>query len=215
MREDPPLDARCRDKFLVQSVAIGAHVEVANVASVWTNIEQTAKSSIQEKKIRVSFLPADGSAGVGAAASPSPATNGASHLQEEPPAYSSPSPAAVTPARNFASSGSTFEKSAPPMEDLNQPQSTLHSTTAAVSNVTGVSQAELERQLAAANQTISELRTKAAEATGLRQRNIGGDGATATKGGPTPITQAAPGGVPVQIVAAIALLSFLIAYLFF
>lgn len=215
MREDPPLDARCRDKFLVQSVAIGAHVEVANVASVWTNIEQTAKSSIQEKKIRVSFLPADGSAGVGAAASPSPATNGASHLQEEPPAYSSPSPAAVTPARNFASSSSTFEKSAPPMEDLNQPQSTLHSTTAAVSNVTGVSQAELERQLAAANQTISELRTKAAEATGLRQRNIGGDGATATKGGPTPITQAAPGGVPVQIVAAIALLSFLIAYLFF
>ena len=214
MKEDPPLDARCRDKFLVQSVAIGSDVQVANVTQVWANIEQTAKSSIQEKKIRVSFLPADGSAGLGAAASPAPATNGASHLEDEPPAYSSPSPAAVTPARNFASSSSTFEKSAPPTEDLNQSQSTLHSATAAVSNATGISQAELERQLAEAKQTIADLRTKAAEATGLRQRNVG-EAATATKEKLSSVTQTAPGGVPVQIVAAIALLSFLIAYLFF
>lgn len=216
MKEDPPLDARCRDKFLVQSVAIGSDVQVANVTQVWANIEQTARSSIQEKKIRVSFLPADGSAGLGAAASPTPATNGASHHEDEPPAYSSPSPAAVTPARNFASSSSTFEKSAaPPTEDPNQSQFTLHSATAAVSNATGISQAELERQLAEAKQTIADLRTRAAEATGLRQRNVGGDTATATKGAPSSVTQAAPGGVPVQIVAAVALLSFLIAYLFF
>ncbi|CAK1362612.1 unnamed protein product [Cercospora beticola] len=214
MKEDPPLDARCRDKFLVQSVAIGADVQVANVTQVWANIEQTAKSSIQEKKIRVSFLPADGSAGVGAAASPSPAPNGVSH-HDEPPAYSSPSPAAVTPARNFGSSSSNFEKSPPPADDLTQSQSTLHSATAAVSNATGVSQAELERQLAAANDTIRDLRAKAAEATGLRQRNAGGSTATTTKGAPSAVTQPAPGGVPVQIVAAIALLSFLIAYLFF
>ncbi|KAI5359767.1 putative major sperm protein (MSP) [Septoria linicola] len=215
MKEDPPLDARCRDKFLVQSVAIDADVQVHNVTQVWANIEQTAKSSIQEKKIRVSFLPADGSAGLGAAASPSPATNGLLHHEDEPPAYSSPSPAAVTPARNTASSGSGYDKSPVPAGDLNQSQSTLHSATAAVSNATGVSQAELERQLAAANKTISDLRAKAAEATGLRQRNVGGETATTTKGGPSAVTQAAPGGVPVQIVAAIALLSFLIAYLFF
>ena len=35
MKEDPPLDARCRDKFLVQSVAILAHYvgDDANVVS--------------------------------------------------------------------------------------------------------------------------------------------------------------------------------------
>lgn len=34
MKEDPPLDAKCRDKFLVQSVAISADKEYANVSSV-------------------------------------------------------------------------------------------------------------------------------------------------------------------------------------
>ena len=34
MREDPPLDARCRDKFLVQSVAINADQDVGNVANI-------------------------------------------------------------------------------------------------------------------------------------------------------------------------------------
>ena len=34
MREDPPLDARCRDKFLVQSVAINADQDIGNVANI-------------------------------------------------------------------------------------------------------------------------------------------------------------------------------------
>ena len=34
MKEDPPLDARCRDKFLVQSVAILPDQELGNVASI-------------------------------------------------------------------------------------------------------------------------------------------------------------------------------------
>lgn len=34
MKEDPPADAKCRDKFLVQSVAISADKEVANVSQI-------------------------------------------------------------------------------------------------------------------------------------------------------------------------------------
>lgn len=80
MREDPPPDARCRDKFLVQSIAVTPDREMANIASIvssnhshfvyvhyayasqWQNVEKTSKDSIQERKIRVLFLPAaDGS----------------------------------------------------------------------------------------------------------------------------------------------------------
>lgn len=34
MKEDPPLDARCRDKFLVQSIAIDADNEFSNIQQV-------------------------------------------------------------------------------------------------------------------------------------------------------------------------------------
>lgn len=34
MKEDPPLDAKCKDKFLVQAVAITGDLEFANVTSV-------------------------------------------------------------------------------------------------------------------------------------------------------------------------------------
>jgi hypothetical protein len=34
MKEDPPLDAKCKDKFLVQSVAITGDLEFSNVTSI-------------------------------------------------------------------------------------------------------------------------------------------------------------------------------------
>lgn len=34
MKADPPLDSRCRDKFLVQSAAITADKDFANIATV-------------------------------------------------------------------------------------------------------------------------------------------------------------------------------------
>lgn len=34
MKEDPPLDAKCRDKFLVQSIAISADHEASNIQQV-------------------------------------------------------------------------------------------------------------------------------------------------------------------------------------
>jgi len=34
MKEDPPVDAKCRDKFLVQSIAISADNEYSNIQQV-------------------------------------------------------------------------------------------------------------------------------------------------------------------------------------
>lgn len=34
MKEDPPLDTRCRDKFLVQSIALDAEKEQGNIQNV-------------------------------------------------------------------------------------------------------------------------------------------------------------------------------------
>lgn len=41
MKDDPPMDAKCRDKFLVQTVAVGDVKNFANVASIvslWARI---------------------------------------------------------------------------------------------------------------------------------------------------------------------------------
>lgn len=212
MKEDPPPDARCRDKFLVQSVAITADKDVSNVTQIWQNVEQTAKSSIQERKIRVTFLPADGSA-VSPVAS---ATNGVSHHDEEPPAYSSPSPVAVTPARSVVP-----DSKSPPQEmhssaDLGQSQSSLGGAIPAFASATGISEADLRRQLEEAKNTISRLQQQAAEQTGLRQRKTGADTASGSKTTTASLQSNPPaGGVSVQITALLCLLSFLIAYLFF
>ncbi len=72
MKQEPPLDAKCRDKFLVQSVTITPDKEFSGVSQIvgfpvprqqqpgvltqpaqWDSVE---RSAIQEKKIRVLWL---------------------------------------------------------------------------------------------------------------------------------------------------------------
>jgi hypothetical protein len=94
---------------------------------------------------------------------------------------------------------------------------------AAASNAASSAGQTLQQQLDAAKAQIAQLQSQAAE--GLRQRNIissttkdetaapkSTTGPTATAG----LAQHPPAeGVPVQIVAALCLLSFLLAYFFF
>ncbi|TVY86683.1 Vesicle-associated membrane protein-associated protein, partial [Lachnellula willkommii] len=56
MKQEPPLDAKCRDKFLVQSVAVTADKEFTNTGSIWQHVDDADKASVQEKKIRVVYL---------------------------------------------------------------------------------------------------------------------------------------------------------------
>lgn len=57
MKEDPPSSARCRDKFLVQSVAIEAEHESLALPELWSTVEKEGKGNIHEQKIRCSYLP--------------------------------------------------------------------------------------------------------------------------------------------------------------
>ena len=210
MKEQPAPDARCRDKFLVQSVAIAPNTAApdgSNISQIWSNIEQTAKSSIQEKKIKVNFLPADGS---GTAAQ----TNGVAggHEDDQPPAYSSPSPsqAAVTPSRGTDSK--VEDSSIANSTMLGGAAAGLGGAAAAVSNSIPKSQDDLQAQLNSANAQIKKLREDAAE--GIRQRKP--QAQAAVEQVQQKLQNApAPGGVPIQYVAALCLLAFIVAYLFF
>ncbi|KAJ4985238.1 integral er membrane protein [Stagonosporopsis vannaccii] len=223
MKEDPPPDAKCRDKFLVQSVLVTADKEFTNVGSLWAHIEQTAKSSIQEKKIRVLFLPAD--------ADSTPArTNGVSRDS----LLSSPqSEAAVTPARGEHVQGPASRLEDRPAgsknlgeierETYNPASSTgagagiqqsVASAAASVTNALPTTQAELQAQLDAAKQQIARLTQQASE--GLRQRKPEATSGAKDQLATATQQQTAPaGGVSVQMTALLCLVSFLIAYFLF
>ena len=57
MKEDPPSSVRCRDKFLVQSVAIDAEHEALPLPELWSAVEKEGKGNVHEQKIRCSYLP--------------------------------------------------------------------------------------------------------------------------------------------------------------
>ncbi|KAL7342848.1 PapD-like protein [Rhodotorula toruloides] len=64
MKEDPPAGAKCRDKFLIQSVIITPERESAALPDLWQAVEKEEKtrtdgqSQIFEQKIRCTYLPA-------------------------------------------------------------------------------------------------------------------------------------------------------------
>ncbi|EXJ88111.1 hypothetical protein A1O1_05039 [Capronia coronata CBS 617.96] len=197
MKEDPPLDAKCRDKFLVQSVLTSPDQD-SNVTTLWQTVEKTSKSSIQERKIRVNFLP------------PFDATpNGTSSHEDHPPAYSSPSPKFGSPAPE-SSAGGSFVDSAKNMATNAAEASGLTGAAAAVSNAVPTSSEELKEQLAAAKAQIKQLSSQLQDPK-LRQRKM----QEANDKVQSVVQQSHETGVPLQIVAGLCLISFLIAYLFF
>lgn len=189
----------------------------------WSNIESTAKSSIQEKKIRVNFLPADGSSSAGAGVASTPVRHSTS--SEHPPAYSSPSastpqsyaPGAVsTPdsrpvgARNLGDA----KASAYGAQSNGGQQSTLSNAANSVASVIPMSMEDLKAQLAEAQATISNLAAQAQDSV-LRQRKTDPSASGNTQTTTYNASASQPSGVPVPIVASLCLLSFLLAYLLF
>jgi hypothetical protein len=196
LKEDPPLDFKCRDKFLVQSVAVSSDAE-ANLPTLWANIEKTAKSSIQERKIRVNFLAPSGAT-----------TNGVGSHEDQPPAYTSPTPQFGSPAPDSAvkTERSTAAETARSATEATG----IAGAAAVITNAIPTSGDELKQQLAAAQAQISKL-TAQLQDPQVRQRKIH----EANEKVQTIVQQSQDTGVPLQIVAGLCLLSFLIAYLFF
>jgi len=204
MKVEPPADAKCRDKFLVQSVAVTADKEFTNIAAIWQHVDDAERSAVQEKKIRVVFL----SPGSGAAATPLRNGTNGSHADtpDAPPAYSnrSPSPETFTPqTRPSAPSKQSHTSSE------HEASSSLTNTIAAASPLT---YEEIQSKLAEAQATIASY----ANEGGLRMRKVAaGETSNKTVNEVSQAIQGGAQGVPLQIVAALCLVSFLLAYLFF
>jgi len=239
MKQDPPLEAKCKDKFLVQSVAVTADKEFTNIGSIWQHIDDTDRASIQEKKIRVVFLPpnpAGSSAPAPAAVTPvkngNLAVNGG-HSRNNgtpdnsaPPAYSNRSPSpeeTYTPQTRNTSASVRTSSVGPSIKSEDEPTRTptpnaatsikesISSATSAVSTAIPTTVEELKAQLAEAQAKIVAL----SQEGGLRMRKVAKGETSSPAVNEVATRLQAAEGVPVQIVAALCLLSFLLAYLFF
>ncbi|EJT77609.1 hypothetical protein GGTG_02715 [Gaeumannomyces tritici R3-111a-1] len=222
MKVDPPADAKCRDKFLVQAVQISPDKAFTSVSEIW---DAAPKSSIQERKIRVSFLPADNGSGAVAttpARSKSPGSGGDATPDVAPPSYSSP--AAHPPASRqslqpepspSADKRKTLYHESPLSTAVTDATSALSAATAQVSNSKPVEQ--VKEKVAEAKSAVAAK----VEDSGLKQRKLP-SAVKSAPSAPAPVTQVHPAarqetiqGVPVHVVAALCLLSFLLAYFFF
>lgn len=233
-KEEPPTSAKCRDKFLVQSAVISADKETLPMTEFWA-LQEREKESIFEHKIRCAFLPpssatvpeenetsegaydqqsalqrakaaalAAGSAtaaGAGAAYAAvkdqgSRAVTGAQEVVS--PAVSSPTSvrsAGAEPPISIASLNGLA--ASPTAASTTYPATTTAVPAAAYTSsvpVTASSPQELEAE-------VQRLRAQLASQGGVATRS----GAVAQKSS----------GVPVHIVAAIAVGVFAITYLFF
>ncbi|KAI1269994.1 VAMP-associated protein [Xylariaceae sp. FL1019] len=200
MKAEPAPGTKCRDKFLVQSVAITGDKEFDNLASIWDTID---KSSVQEKKIRVIFQdPKAGASDTLQTPVKKQAPNGIEETPEAPPAYTPPS-AYSAPVRDEES-----PSEAPASSSFAAP------VAAAVTRNSDASNEELREQLSQAEKLIAQLK---ADQSGLRQRKGAPEEQSATTKPAALAQQVARGteGVPIQITALLCLLSFLLAYVFF
>ncbi|WWC85582.1 uncharacterized protein L201_000446 [Kwoniella dendrophila CBS 6074] len=59
LQQEPPPHAKCKDKFLVQSAYITPDEEMHTLGEMWSQVEKTNKSAIQEQKIKVVYLAAE------------------------------------------------------------------------------------------------------------------------------------------------------------
>ncbi|KAK8915203.1 hypothetical protein VCV18_010748 [Metarhizium anisopliae] len=215
MKQDPPLDAKCRDKFLVQCAPIPSDKDFSTIASV---LESADKATLAERKIRVNWLAANSEDAQGLAApavstpSKPSAVNGATETPDAPRTFSSPggnansTPLSAPPP--YASDDAAEEADDKP----ERPKSAVSHAATSVSEAAQVSYDELKSKLAQAEAQLLNLKD-----SGLRQRSV--KSASSEEKRPAAntaqVVKQQPDGVPVQIVALLCLLSFLLAYFFF
>ncbi|KAH7149154.1 PapD-like protein [Dactylonectria estremocensis] len=219
MKTEPPVDARCRDKFLVQSAPITSDKEFASIANV---LDTADKGLLQERKIRVNWLSAnpehDQSANRPVAVTPSKQqhlSNGANETPEAPRAFSSPS---ATEEASPSTAPPPYPNEDTPVQDEEseekpEAKSAISQATTAVASAVDTTIEELKAKLVQAELQIASLKE-----TGLRQRNVKAPTVDDAKRVISKTNQAVKQtveGVPVQIAALLCLISFLLAYFFF
>ncbi|CAK7265438.1 phosphatidylinositol-binding protein scs2 [Sporothrix epigloea] len=236
LKQDPPSDYKCRDKFMVQAVPITGDKEFISVQDIWNHIE---KSDVQERKIRVNFLPAEDHAAV--APTVTPTRQSATKQTDATPGVSPP--AFVSPSHEIETNGVSSPTAAvasvgSPVNDVASPTSAASPATPPIRNAVAPSAARTTTTTNDKDSTIAALTAKLAEAEalisvlkkneGLRQRKAVSSGAevseqssssdsksAAPKAALLPKNRLGTEGVPLSITAILVLLSFLLAYFFF
>ncbi|KZL74688.1 MSP domain-containing protein [Colletotrichum tofieldiae] len=236
MKQEPPLDTKCRDKFLVQSVPITADKEFASIANIVRSdpmtrsenvahrlikpgkqLDQTDKSSVIERKIRVNWLTAEdqspnasGASAVASTPNRHSVVNG-DHTPDVSNVYSSPGQEADGSGSPSASAARPTTSDVKDDTVSEKAQSTVSAVSHVVANTAQATYDELKQKLSQAEAKIASLQDN----SGLRQR-------IKTESEKLPSTQEAAAavrqgvdGVSVQMVAILCLLSFLLAYFFF
>lgn len=212
MKEQPPPDAKCRDKFLVQSVAVTADKEFTNIGSIWQSIDDADRNAVQEKKIRVVYLAPES-----APATATPLRNGinganGSHISTPdaaPPTYTSNR--SPSPEETFTPQQSKTSISKSKGEDEPKSVAATARESAAAAAAAIPSYEELKAELEKAQAKISSLTQEG----GLRMRKVAAGETSNQMVNDVAKNIQQQQGVPLQIVAALCLLCFLIAYFFF
>ncbi|KAJ7134695.1 PapD-like protein [Mycena epipterygia] len=60
LKDEPPLNAKCKDKFLVQSTLITPGKEAMPLQDIWTPADGGEEGKVHQQKLRVVYLPAEG-----------------------------------------------------------------------------------------------------------------------------------------------------------
>ncbi|GBB91804.1 hypothetical protein RclHR1_01920008 [Rhizophagus clarus] len=180
MKEDPPPDFKCKDKFLVQSVAIPAERETLSLSELWSITEKQNKDSIKETKIRCVYLPpVESNISPTSPTSPLPAkssnptsptspsskkdtSNGAtSEVLKEEKRNQSPPPYKVHDERKAEKANGTTDKSVPSTATNGHPNRLSNMTGSfpkeSKTSIEETDPAKLRRQLLEANEEIKRL----------------------------------------------------------
>ncbi|KAG0330960.1 phosphatidylinositol-binding protein scs2 [Podila horticola] len=194
MKEDPPADFKCKDKFLVQSVAITAERAGLSLAELWPTVERDARDQIREKKIRCAFLP--------------PLEHAITQIREEESEHVSPPHHVPTQQAEptIHAPASPISSSAPVLTSRNSFNSTSDVQT-------------LKRELESAQETIQNLQSSLdrlqKETSTLRQRKVESSSPSSAPTMTAVHLNQPQGLYPVSYIAGAALISFIFAYLFF
>ncbi|KAG6837190.1 hypothetical protein H0H93_013417 [Arthromyces matolae] len=62
LKDEPALNFKCKDKFLIQSTLITPEKETMNLSDIWNVTDNTEEGKVHQHKLRVTFLPAEGQA---------------------------------------------------------------------------------------------------------------------------------------------------------
>jgi len=60
LKDEPPLNAKCKDKFLIQSTMITPGKEAMPLQDIWNSPDAGEEGKVHQQKLRVMYLPAEG-----------------------------------------------------------------------------------------------------------------------------------------------------------